>query len=142
MHAVIYNQSTVISGTPFFFITGADQIKKKICSVWFVDGWNQTQFPFTKKEYGKWELKIPPNADGSCPIGHNSKIKVRNWEGHIPKVKLKMFNNYLIQFRISRWWTVLGVINSKKTGTLKFSDTWIKIYSLHILIYVSMHECL
>lgn len=40
------------------------------------NGWNQTQYPFTRKEHGKWELKIPPNPDGSCPINHNSKIKL------------------------------------------------------------------
>lgn len=30
LHAVIYNQSTVISGTPFSFITGADQIQENL----------------------------------------------------------------------------------------------------------------
>jgi len=27
-------------------------------------------------EYGKWELQIPANADGSCPIAHLSEVKV------------------------------------------------------------------
>jgi 1,4-alpha-glucan branching enzyme len=27
-------------------------------------------------EYGKWELQIPANPDGSCPIAHTSEIKV------------------------------------------------------------------
>ncbi|XP_048728649.2 1,4-alpha-glucan-branching enzyme-like [Ostrea edulis] len=40
------------------------------------NGWNQTRYSFTKGEFGKWELKIPPNSDGSCPVPHNSKIKL------------------------------------------------------------------
>jgi 1,4-alpha-glucan branching enzyme len=27
-------------------------------------------------EYGKWELQIPANPDGSCPIAHMSEVKV------------------------------------------------------------------
>lgn len=40
------------------------------------NSWNQTQYPFTRLEFGKWEIKIPPNQDGSCPIPHNSKVKL------------------------------------------------------------------
>ncbi|XP_052800147.1 1,4-alpha-glucan-branching enzyme-like isoform X2 [Mya arenaria] len=40
------------------------------------NGWNQTQHQFKKLDFGKWELVIPPNADGSCPIKHNTKIKL------------------------------------------------------------------
>ncbi|KAF7287787.1 hypothetical protein GWI33_003418 [Rhynchophorus ferrugineus] len=38
--------------------------------------WNRDSHPYTKLEYGKWELKIPANADGSCPIKHLSEVKV------------------------------------------------------------------
>lgn len=31
---------------------------------------------FQKREYGKWHLRIPPNPDGSCPIGHQTKLKL------------------------------------------------------------------
>lgn len=40
------------------------------------NGWNRISHPFTKLSYGKWELKIPPNPDGSCPIPHGSIIKL------------------------------------------------------------------
>ncbi|GAB6022243.1 1,4-alpha-glucan branching enzyme [Chamberlinius hualienensis] len=40
------------------------------------NGWNRVSHPYTKLDYGKWELRIPPTADGKCPIPHNSKIKV------------------------------------------------------------------
>lgn len=40
------------------------------------DDWKRTTHPFKKLDFGKWELVIPPNPDGSCPIPHNSNIKV------------------------------------------------------------------
>lgn len=49
------------------------------------NNWQQTQYPFTRLEFGKWELHIPPNQDGSCPIPHNSKVKlvVKNKAGQL-----------------------------------------------------------
>lgn len=32
--------------------------------------------PYTKLDFGKWELKLPPNDDGSCRIKHLSEVKV------------------------------------------------------------------
>ena len=46
------------------------------CFYVFLDDWNKQQYNFTKSDFGKWELHIPPNPDGSCPIKHESKIKV------------------------------------------------------------------
>jgi 1,4-alpha-glucan branching enzyme len=43
---------------------------------YFIDEWNREQHPYTKLEYGKWELQIPANPDGSCPITHMSEVKV------------------------------------------------------------------
>jgi 1,4-alpha-glucan branching enzyme len=40
------------------------------------NGWNRDSHPYKKKEYGKWELIIPPNRDGSCAISHLSELKV------------------------------------------------------------------
>jgi len=40
------------------------------------DNWDQNQYQFSKLPFGKWELTIPANPDGSCVIPHNSKIKV------------------------------------------------------------------
>lgn len=41
-----------------------------------LDGWNKESHPYTKLEYGKWEINIPPASDGSCAIKHLSEIKV------------------------------------------------------------------
>jgi len=40
-----------------------------------VDHWNRESHPYKKLEYGKWELIIPPNSDGSPVINHLSEIK-------------------------------------------------------------------
>ncbi|KAL5007568.1 hypothetical protein ScPMuIL_016374 [Solemya velum] len=40
------------------------------------NNWQKTQFKFDKLDFGKWELKLPPNPDGSCPVPHCSKIKL------------------------------------------------------------------
>lgn len=40
------------------------------------NNWEQTQYPFTKGDFGKWHLNLPPNQDGSCPILHGSNIKL------------------------------------------------------------------
>jgi 1,4-alpha-glucan branching enzyme len=52
------------------------------------NGWNRDSHPYKKKEYGKWELIIPPNRDGSCAISHLSELKV------LPLIK----NNIMIIF--------------------------------------------
>ena len=41
-----------------------------------LDSWQPRSHPFVKLGFGKWELKIPSNPDGSCHIWHGSKIKV------------------------------------------------------------------
>lgn len=40
------------------------------------NSWKRISYPFTKLDFGKWKLEIPPNPDGSCPIPHNSNIKL------------------------------------------------------------------
>lgn len=42
----------------------------------FPDQWNKFSHPYKKLEYGKWELHIPQNGDGSCPLHHLSEVKV------------------------------------------------------------------
>lgn len=46
--------------------------------------WEATTHPFKKLDFGKWELSLAKNKDGSCPIPHNSRlrlvIKSRNGE--------------------------------------------------------------
>ena len=38
--------------------------------------WNQTSHPFKDIGFGKWELVLPPAADGKCLIPHKSKVKL------------------------------------------------------------------
>ena len=38
--------------------------------------WNKFQYPFEKKEFGRWELTLGPNSQGECAIPHLSKIKL------------------------------------------------------------------
>ncbi|KAI8521139.1 1,4-alpha-glucan branching enzyme [Branchiostoma belcheri] len=49
------------------------------------NGWNKTSHAFKKLPFGKWELVLPPKADGSCPIDHLSKYKlvVKDKNGHL-----------------------------------------------------------
>ncbi|XP_026302274.1 1,4-alpha-glucan-branching enzyme isoform X1 [Apis mellifera] len=58
------------------------------------NGWNRTTNSYKKLDYGKWELHLPPNADGSCPIKHLSEIKII----------VKDQNNELLE-RLSPWAT-------------------------------------
>uniref|UniRef100_A0A8C6LUH3 1,4-alpha-glucan branching enzyme n=1 Tax=Nothobranchius furzeri TaxID=105023 RepID=A0A8C6LUH3_NOTFU len=40
------------------------------------NNWNKFSHPYTKKEFGKWELIVPPKHDNSPAVGHNTKLKV------------------------------------------------------------------
>lgn len=40
------------------------------------NGWEKKRNPYQKLDFGKWELKIPANPDGTCPIKHGSKLKI------------------------------------------------------------------
>ncbi|XP_072441895.1 1,4-alpha-glucan-branching enzyme isoform X2 [Chiloscyllium punctatum] len=40
------------------------------------NGWNSSSHCYKMLPFGKWELYIPPRADGSSPIAHGSKLKV------------------------------------------------------------------
>ncbi|XP_034834814.1 1,4-alpha-glucan-branching enzyme isoform X1 [Maniola hyperantus] len=40
------------------------------------NGWNPKSHPFKKLEYGKWELYIPANPDGSHPLKHQSRVQL------------------------------------------------------------------
>ncbi|VDK89174.1 unnamed protein product [Litomosoides sigmodontis] len=40
------------------------------------NNWNTVSHPYKKLEYGKWELILPADKDGNCPIKHGSIIKV------------------------------------------------------------------
>ncbi|KAJ8957842.1 hypothetical protein NQ318_001838 [Aromia moschata] len=40
------------------------------------NGWNRDSHPYKKLEFGKWELILPPNQDGSPAIQHLSEVKI------------------------------------------------------------------
>ncbi|CAK9289891.1 unnamed protein product [Gordionus sp. m RMFG-2023] len=49
------------------------------------NNWKKNEFPFEKLPFGKWELYIPPLADGTLPIKHKSALKlvVEDHHGHM-----------------------------------------------------------
>lgn len=40
------------------------------------NNWNSSSHPYTRLEFGKWQLTLPPNADGSAQLSHLSEIKI------------------------------------------------------------------
>lgn len=42
------------------------------------DGWNKFSHPYTKMEFGKWELILPPKYDKTAAVDHNTKLKVES----------------------------------------------------------------
>lgn len=73
--------------------------------------WNRFSHPYTKLEYGKWELRIPPTADGKCPIPHKSKVKI----------VIKTGRGEIVD-RLSPWATY--VARGSKTNTLYEHFFW------------------
>ncbi|XP_059506063.1 1,4-alpha-glucan-branching enzyme isoform X2 [Stegostoma tigrinum] len=49
---------------------------KSVSLVGEFNGWNSSSHHYKMLPFGKWELHIPPRADGSSPIPHGSKLKV------------------------------------------------------------------
>lgn len=43
-----------------------------------IDNWNKFSHPYTKKDFGKWELILLPRHDKSPAVDHNTKLKVDN----------------------------------------------------------------
>uniref|UniRef100_A0AAQ5YUA4 1,4-alpha-glucan branching enzyme n=1 Tax=Amphiprion ocellaris TaxID=80972 RepID=A0AAQ5YUA4_AMPOC len=40
------------------------------------NGWDKFSHPYTKKDFGKWELILPPKHDKSPAVDHHTKLKV------------------------------------------------------------------
>ncbi|XP_078264740.1 heat shock factor 2-binding protein [Rhinoraja longicauda] len=49
---------------------------KAVSLVGEFNDWNVSSHQYQVLPYGKWELYIPPRADGSTPIPHQSKLKL------------------------------------------------------------------
>ncbi|KAI4497005.1 hypothetical protein M0802_007953 [Mischocyttarus mexicanus] len=88
------------------------------------DGWDKTKTPYKKLEYGKWELHLPPNPDGSSPLKHLSEVKVI----------VKDYNNELLE-RLSPWATYVTQAANRNEGTTFKQRIWHpspeKIYKFH-----------
>ncbi|XP_015602286.1 1,4-alpha-glucan-branching enzyme [Cephus cinctus] len=77
------------------------------------NGWDKTKTPYKKLEYGKWELNLPPNADGSCPLAHLSEVKVI----------VKNHNGELLE-RLSPWATYVTQPPNRSEGTTFKQRIW------------------
>ena len=40
------------------------------------NNWSKFEHPLKKLDFGKWELVLPPTADGECRVKHMSIIKL------------------------------------------------------------------
>ncbi|XP_017040833.1 1,4-alpha-glucan-branching enzyme [Drosophila ficusphila] len=62
------------------------------------NNWHWESHPFKKLDFGKWELHLPPNEDGSPAIKHMSEIKViiRNHSGQLLD-RLSPWAKYVVQ---------------------------------------------
>lgn len=59
------------------------------------NNWDKFQYPYTRLDFGKWELTIPPNSDGSCQLKHLSVIKVVVKRGENVHEKLSPWAHYV-----------------------------------------------
>jgi 1,4-alpha-glucan branching enzyme len=60
-----------------------------------LDGWNTETHQYRSIGFGKWQLEVPARSDGSCPIEHNSILKIaikKNGQFHF---KLSPWANYV-----------------------------------------------
>lgn len=62
--------------------SGSVFVNKLICRDFnpcsLLDDWEKFSYPYTKKEFGKWELILPAKHDGTPAVGHNTRLKVEN----------------------------------------------------------------
>ncbi|KAK0173921.1 hypothetical protein PV328_007057 [Microctonus aethiopoides] len=77
------------------------------------NNWNRTNTPFTKLEFGKWELILNPNDDGSCPLQHLSEVKIIVENG----------NGELLD-RLSPWATYVTQPQDRSEGTTYKQRIW------------------
>ncbi|XP_063971944.1 1,4-alpha-glucan-branching enzyme [Diachasmimorpha longicaudata] len=77
------------------------------------NNWDRKKNPYTKQEFGKWELKLPPNADGTCPIKHLSEVKIIVEDG----------SGQLLE-RLSPWATYVTAPQHKNEGTNYKQRLW------------------
>ena len=97
--------------------------------------WEQFVYPFKKLDFGKWELSIPKNKDGSCPIPHlsimrliikskNGELLYRNspWANYVLPNEHKVYEH--------RMWNPPKRFEFKSKKPAKIEN--IKIYECHV----------
>lgn len=62
------------------------------------DSWQWEANPFTKLDFGKFEIRIPARSDGSCAIQHLSEVKIiiRTQSGQLVS-RLSPWAKYVVQ---------------------------------------------
>ncbi|XP_071795416.1 1,4-alpha-glucan-branching enzyme-like [Asterias amurensis] len=72
--------------------------------------WRSKEHAFQSIGYGKWEITLPPNADGSCPIAHKTiiKLQIQTKSGELVE-RLSPWSTYAVQCQEtmlfqSVWW--------------------------------------
>ncbi len=62
------------------------------------NNWHTSSHPYEKLEFGKWQLKMPPNADGTPMLHHLSEVKliVENERGE-KLYRLSPWARYVVQ---------------------------------------------
>ncbi|XP_033215036.1 1,4-alpha-glucan-branching enzyme isoform X2 [Belonocnema kinseyi] len=77
------------------------------------NNWDRTKTPYKKLEYGKWELNLSPNPDGTSPIKHLSEVKII----------IKDQNGQLLE-RLSPWATYVTQAENRSEGTTFKQRIW------------------
>uniref|UniRef100_A0A1B6E036 1,4-alpha-glucan branching enzyme n=1 Tax=Clastoptera arizonana TaxID=38151 RepID=A0A1B6E036_9HEMI len=104
------------------------------------NNWQKKSHPYQNIGYGKWELQIPPNEDGSCRVKHLSEVKlaIRTQNGDIVD-RLSPWATYVVPPPASEGWTYKQKIwhpppHEKyvmKYGHLKKPES-LRIYECHV----------
>lgn len=100
------------------------------------NSWSNISHPFNKLEFGKWELIIPPNPDGTPAIKHGDKLKigVLTMRGIIED-RISPWATYVVQPETSIIYDQV-FYNPSERYTFKskkpLAPTNIKIYESHV----------
>ncbi|CAI6355682.1 unnamed protein product [Macrosiphum euphorbiae] len=111
------------------------------------NNWNRENYPYKKLEYGKWELTIPPNSDGTPVIKHLSEIKIVVESHHGERMdRISPWATYVVQppreegvtFKQKVWNPSDHVYQFKYPKVPKPSS--LRIYECHVGIATSEYK--
>ncbi|XP_017302373.1 1,4-alpha-glucan-branching enzyme-like [Diaphorina citri] len=112
------------------------------------NNWNREEFAYKKLDFGKWELVLPPNPDGSCKLTHLSQVKlvVRNQHGHLLD-RLSPWATYVTEPPVvghayeQRIWNPKPQDKHKWTSSKPKKPDNLKIYESHVGICTQEQKC-